>query len=108
VTIAEWIAQRTRDVPPPLSAEVLAALGEDAALDAAETGRACVRAAKRMLDSLLHDRAFGRESAGSLLVADALTTYAFEHAADARMRAAELSAFAAEAARDLGTLAYGR
>jgi hypothetical protein len=105
VTVADWIKRRATDVPATLVADVIAALGQDARLDAADAPRACLAAAARLLRGLLDERAFGRDSAGRLLAADALTTYAFERAAEAGMKASDLSVLASSAVQQMSFLA---
>jgi hypothetical protein len=104
VTIAEWIERRASGVPRTLTTEVVAALGADARLNDTDTARACLAAAARVLAALLRDRSFGRDSAGRLLAADALTTYAFEYASEAHLSAPELTALATRAAGQIGSL----
>lgn len=103
MTIAEWVEERSTSVPSSLRADIVAALGPDARRNVSETSRACLAAASRVLLELLRDRAFGRDSAGRLLAADALATFAFEHAAESRMSGVKLAALAADAAGQLGS-----
>ena len=104
MTIADWIAKRSGGVPASLAAEIIAALGVDGRRDASDTSQVCLTAASRVLETVLRDRAFGRDSAGRLLAADALTTFAFEFAAESRMKATDLSAMAATAAAQVGAI----
>jgi hypothetical protein len=80
VTVRDWIVGQQPRPPRVLTEQVLAALGPDADAPESETGERCLAAAARALEGLLADSRFGRESALQLLVVDALTTYAFEHA----------------------------
>jgi hypothetical protein len=108
MTVGEWIERRAVDVPASLRAEVLAALGGDAEADESETSARCMGAASRLLGNILRERAFGRDSALSLLTVDALTTYAFDHAAEGKPGAAALREFARRAAGQIGQLIGAR
>jgi hypothetical protein len=61
-------------------------------------------AASRALDSLLSAGRFARDSALELLVIDALTTYAYEHASLQPHSATALEALAQRGTRLLGQL----
>jgi hypothetical protein len=102
VTVAEWISARSSRAPAELSRQVLQSLGVDAQLDSSETGRACIEAARRSLSALVTERRFDRDSALDLLAVDALTTWAFEHAA----ASGDVSAMIAAA--DQGITAFGQ
>jgi hypothetical protein len=82
VTVGGWLGARTVVAPPALAARVREALGEHWSDDASATHAVCEAAAERVLASLLAARETGRETALDLLAADALVTYAFEHAAE--------------------------
>jgi hypothetical protein len=82
MTIGEWLATRTPAPPPQLVDRVLAALGPARHDDATLTVDRCLEAAERVVDGLLREGRTGRDSAGELLAADALVTYAFEAASD--------------------------
>jgi len=60
---------------------MLDALGADADDAESHTATSCLAAAARSLEALLSANRFGREAALDLLVVDALTTLAYEHAA---------------------------
>lgn len=83
MTIGGWLDARGADVPPNLAARIRAALGPELELDAADTSDRCVAAAERLVAGLLAADSTGRDSALTLLAADALVTYAFEAAAEA-------------------------
>lgn len=102
MTIGGWLDARRADVPPNLSARVREALGASLDLDVGEAPERCVAAAEGLVAGLLAADSTGRDSALTLLAADALVTYAFEAAADAPER---LSERAATALRRLAVLA---
>jgi hypothetical protein len=108
VTVAEWIQRRSAEVPETLRTEVLDALGVEGRSDERETPQICLRASRRVLETLLRDRAFTRDSAIELLAADALATFAFEYAAEHAWSATELSGLAHRGAGDLGELVAHR
>lgn len=81
MTVRDWIARRSPPAPGTLRQAVSAALGRDADADEVRTADVCLAAAARLLEQILADQRFGRESALDLLTADALTTYAYEYAA---------------------------
>jgi hypothetical protein len=83
VTVGAWLESRVPPAPAALAGRVRAALGGRWMQDAGETHAVCEAAAEELLASLLSARETGRESALDLLAADALVTYAFEHAASA-------------------------
>jgi hypothetical protein len=108
VTVRDWIERHLPAPPPALAAQLLSALGSDADADESTTAERCLAAAARLLDGLLAEHRFGRESALDLLTVDALTTYAFEHASHAGASRDELEAFARRAAQALGQLTSQR
>jgi hypothetical protein len=81
---------------------VLAALGRGGDADAARTADVCLAAAARVVEQLLGAQRFGRESALDLLTADALATYAYEHAAG--RSESDLAALARRGAATMGHL----
>ncbi|HUX34856.1 MAG TPA: hypothetical protein VMV51_13375 [Gemmatimonadaceae bacterium] len=81
MTVGDWLASRTPPAPAALAARVRFALGDRLTGDESATHTVCESAAEELLVSLLERRATGRETALDLLAADALVTYAFEHAA---------------------------
>jgi len=101
VTVRDWVAQRTAMTPGALVEAMLGALGEDADAPAARAGAMCIAAATRTLESLIAERRFGRDSAIDLLAVDALTTLAFEFAAEHH---SDVDAIADAAARGIETL----
>lgn len=96
MTIGEWLATRTPPPPPALASRVRDLLGDALSDDVRNVTDRCLEAAEQTVGGLLRDGRIGRESAGDLLAADALVTYAFEAAAAdpatvvARARAAML------------------
>jgi hypothetical protein len=80
MTVGEWLASRTPAPPSALLGRVYALLGASVNDDAAFAADRCLDAAERTVDALLRAGRTGRESAGELLAADALVTYAFEAA----------------------------
>jgi hypothetical protein len=82
VTVGVWLEGRTPAAPDALRARIREALRDHWGDDASGTHRVCEAAAESLLASLLAGRETGRETALDLLAADALVTYAFEHAAE--------------------------
>ena len=82
MTVRDWIAQRTTTAPTALVAGMFDALGDDSGRPAHHTADACVSAASRLLERIVSEQRYGRETALPLLVVDALTTVAYEHAAE--------------------------
>ncbi len=83
MTVGAWLESRTPEAPAALAARIREVLGARWSDDASHTHAACEAAAEELLASLLAARETGRETALDLLAADALVTYAFEHAAAA-------------------------
>jgi hypothetical protein len=82
MTVGEWLATRTPAPPTQLMQRVRDALGDAADDDVRFATERCVDAAERVVAQLLREGRTGRDSAGDLLAADALVTYAFEAAAE--------------------------
>lgn len=82
MTVGEWLGSRTPEAPAALAARIRQALGDRWSDDASRTQAVCEAAAEGLLASLLAARETGRETALDLLAADALVTYAFEHAGE--------------------------
>lgn len=82
MTIGEWLDARQDGVPAHLVQRMRAALGDAVHDDVADAPERCVAAAEQVVGDLLAADSTGRDSALSLLAADALVTYAFEAAAD--------------------------
>ena len=108
MTVREWIARRSPPPPATLTQHVFAVLGRDADADEARTADICLDAAARALDGLLSENRFERESALDLLAIDALTTYAYEHASEARDSERTLQALAERGSQLLGQLVTQR
>ena len=81
MTVGEWIRAAEPAAPDGLLARIGQALGPGATQPAERTAEVCLDGAIAMLRSLVDDRRFSRAGALDLLAADALMTYAFEHAA---------------------------
>lgn len=81
MTVGAWLAAHEGNSPPHLMAEVRRALGSDLARDVGEAPARCVDAAERLVGRLVDEGGMDRDSALSLLAADALVTFAFEAAA---------------------------
>lgn len=94
MTVGAWLEARSPEAPPALAARVRQALGARWMDDEVRTYDVCEAASEELLEALLAARETGRDSALDLLAADALVTYAFEHAAGA---ARDLDAEAARA-----------
>jgi hypothetical protein len=80
MTIGEWLATRTPAPPPALANRVRNLLGDTVNDDVGMAADRLLAAAERTVGALLTEGRTGRESAGDLLAADALVTYAFEAA----------------------------
>lgn len=80
MTVGEALAWGAQDAPDTLRERMLAAIGADASEPEDRTAELCIAAAARMLKELVDERRYARDGAMDLLTADALMTYAFEHA----------------------------
>jgi hypothetical protein len=107
MTVAEWIATRAPAPPAPLVGRVLVALGESGDDDAAFAPERCLDAAERVVGGLLREGRTGRESAGDLLAADALVTYAFEAASEDPARLGDRARAAMRRLANLGAIDGG-
>ncbi|MEK7401022.1 MAG: hypothetical protein AABZ80_01535 [Gemmatimonadota bacterium] len=105
MTVREWVTSRSTQVPDVLTARVIELLGADADQPASGSGAACLAAAQRSLEQLLASGRYERDSALDLLAVDALTTFAFEHAAEASASAADIKRLAMDGARALSGIA---
>lgn len=103
MTVQEWLNSRVPQPPATLAQGVRAALGNDIGADAARTTEVCLRAAERALRAILEAERFGRDGALDLLIVDALTTYAYEHASASD--ATDISVAADEGIRLFGSIA---
>ena len=97
MTVRDWLESRSSDAPRQLTERMVAALGADGVTHADRTAHVCARAAARILEGLVTDARFGRDSALDLLTADALMTHAFEYASERTM--SEVEVVASESAR---------
>ena len=86
----------------------MAILGGDADVDATRTSEVCLAAAARALENLVNEGRFARDSALELLAIDALTTYAFEYAAERPDQERDLAKLAHQGTRMLGQLTTQR
>lgn len=82
MTVDQWLARRTPEAPDALAARIRAILGDRLFADASTAREACMAAAEEQLARILAGQNTGRASAVDLLAADALITYALEHAAE--------------------------
>lgn len=105
MTVADWIRRREAGAPAELVAGMVDALGDDKDADESKVASACLAAAVRELRTIVDERRFGRDAAAELLVVDALTTCALEHASETAADVASLHRFAVEAAATLGATA---
>lgn len=103
MTVLDWLESRSPKPPAVLLARVIEALGADVGTPEERLPETCLAASKRMLESLIADERFGRDSATDLLAVDALMTYAYEYAGMVSSRV-RVQALAAEGARMIGTL----
>jgi hypothetical protein len=103
VTVQDWLDSRAPQPPAALKQGVAAALGRDAHADVERTTVVCLRAAERALRAILDTERFGRDGAMDLLVVDALTTYAYEHAS--ATQTSDLGVAATEGIRQFGEIA---
>lgn len=105
MTVRQWVAQHSAQVPEALTARVIELLGARADEPASHAGEVCLSAARQSLDQLLSSGRYQRDSALDLLAVDALTTFAFEHASEASASSAEIKAMAMDGARALAGIA---
>lgn len=103
MTVRDWLESRSLKSPPALLRRVLEALGPDADAPEARLPDVALAAAERTLSQLIAQHRFDRESAVDLLAVDALTMYAYEHAA-AVASPADVDALADRGVRLLGHL----
>ncbi len=82
MTLAEWLDAREPAPPHELSARLRDALRDAMDDDARLAPDVCIDAAEELLRDVLARGCTTRDSALSLLTADALLTYAFEAGAD--------------------------
>lgn len=103
MTVREWLSSRASAAPPALQSRILELVGGGANLPAAGAATVFIEAARDTLQHLLDNEQYGRDGALDLLAADALMTYAYEHAAE-RASATDLQAVALSGATRIGTL----
>lgn len=80
MTVRDWLERRSPQAPAALLARVLDTLGADADSPADRLPEVCLGAARRVLDGLIAEQRFSRDSATDLLAVDALVTWAYEYA----------------------------
>ncbi|HEX4933470.1 MAG TPA: hypothetical protein VFV33_09840 [Gemmatimonadaceae bacterium] len=97
------MSSRESAAPPALQSRILELVGGGADLPAAGATTVFIEAARDTLQHLLDNEQYGRDGALDLLAADALMTYAYEHAAE-RASATDLQAVARSGATRIGTL----
>jgi hypothetical protein len=107
MTVAEWVATRVPAPPATLLERVLLALGESGGDEARRAPEHCLDAAERIVGGLLRAGRTGRESAGELLAADALVTYAFEAASEDPVRLDDRARRAMRRLSELGAIGGG-
>lgn len=103
MTVQDWLDSRIPPPPAALRDGVRAALGNDLRADSRRTFDVCLHGAERMLSAIVIGQRFDRAGALDLLVADALTTYAYEYASSGT--SLNLDAAANEGIRRFGELA---
>ena len=102
MTVGEWLAARTLPPPPALRHRLREALGGADALGVESVPDVYLRAAERLVGTLLRGSCASRESALDLLTADALVTYAFEAAGESPAGLAERATAAIRRIASLG------
>ena len=105
MTVREWLATRKPLPPAPLTDRILEALGDDAHAPASDATELFLSTSRSLLGDIVRQERFARDGALDLLVADALMTYAFEHASEQASHANALGALASRAAGDVARLA---
>lgn len=105
MTVEQWLLSRSPVAPEPLLQRLLEVLGDGARAPEAQASRVFLESARSLLGALLGESRFEREGALDLLVADALMTYAFEHAAQAGTSHESLQALAYSSSSTVGRLA---
>ena len=103
MTVREWLSSRASAAPSALQSRILDLVGGRADHPAAAATTVFIDAARDTLQRLLDDEQYGRDGALDLLAADALMTYAYEHAAE-RASASDLQSVALSGASRIGTL----
>ena len=103
MTVRDWLSSRASAAPAALQARILELVGGSADLPAAGATTVFIETARDTLQQLLDNGQYGRDGALDLLAADALMTYAYEHAAE-RASVADLKAVALSGATRIGTL----
>lgn len=103
MTVREWLSSRASAAPPALQSRILELVGGSADLPADGATSVFIDAARDTLRHLLDKEQYGRDGALDLLAADALMTYAYEHAAE-RASVDDLEAVALSGATRIGTL----
>ena len=103
MTIREWLSARASAAPSALNSRILEIVGRQAELPATGATTVFIEAARDTLQRLVDDEQYGRDGALDLLAADALMTYAYEHAAE-RASAAVLETMALSGASRVATL----
>ena len=82
MTLGTWLRARRPSPPERLLARIEEILGDRCQRDATDATELCLDAAERLLRDLTSRSSMRRDAALDLLTVDALTTYAFEAAAE--------------------------
>jgi hypothetical protein len=82
VTVGAWLAERTPAPPQALRERVGERLGRDADVSMERASEVCAASGARTVQALVSTDCSARHHAIDLLAADALITYAIEHAAE--------------------------
>ncbi|HJQ20940.1 MAG TPA: hypothetical protein VJ867_11370 [Gemmatimonadaceae bacterium] len=104
MTVLDWVREHTRDAPSSLVEYMTTLIGAGGSEPESRTAAVCIDSAVRGLEQLVRDARFAREDASQLLAIDALTTLAFEHAAQTAATAGAIGDAAEQSARALGTI----
>lgn len=105
MTVRAWLSSRTPEAPAALTARLLDLLGASADAPAADATAIFIEAARTALGRIVAEERFAREGALDLLAADALMTYAYEHASEAGLPAPALEALSHQGASRIAHLA---
>ena len=101
MNVRDWVVQHTAAAPSALVEAMLIALGDEESAPVVRAGDVCIAAAARELGRLIATQRFGRDAALDLLAIDALTTLAYEYAAE---HSAGVDDIASAASRGIKTL----
>lgn len=105
MTVRDWLSSRTPQAPAPLLERLHELLGARADAPARDAHAVFLGVARETLAGILARRRFERDGALDLLAADALMTFAYEHAAEQGAAASDLSDLAHRGATAVAPLA---